>query len=61
MENDSAYVSLADFRKLEQKVNHIIQVHALDEELTKEEKDLIDEARKDIRKNKSEFVSVDSL
>lgn len=57
----SAYVSIEEFKKLEAKVNHILEVHALDGELTKEEKELVEEAKRDIKENKSNFVSLDEL
>jgi hypothetical protein len=55
------YVAMEEFRRLEQKVNHILEVHALDETLSKEEKELIKEAKKDIKKGRSAFVSVNEL
>lgn len=55
------YVSIEEFKKLEKKVNHILAVHALDEKLSKEEKKLVDEVKKDIKEDKSAFVSVDDL
>jgi len=58
---ESTYVSMEEFKKLEKKVNHIVEVHALDEELTKEEKILVDEAKKDIKEKKPVFVSVEDL
>ena len=58
---EGAYVSIEEFKKLEAKVNHILEVHSLDEELTKEEKALIKEAKKDIKENKKNFVSIEDL
>jgi hypothetical protein len=55
------YVAMEDFKKLEQKVNHILEVHALDETLSKDEKELVKEVKKDIKENKSAFISVDDI
>ncbi|MBD3210202.1 hypothetical protein GF318_02365 [Candidatus Micrarchaeota archaeon] len=57
----SAYVSVEEFKKLEAKVNHILEVHALDETLTEEEKELVKEAKKDVKEDKTNFVSLDEL
>lgn len=58
---ESQYVSIHEFKKLEAKVNHILDVHGLDEELTQEEKELVAEAKKDIKTKKANFVSVDEI
>jgi len=57
----SVYVSIEEFKKLEAKVNHILEVHALDEKLTDEEKALVEEAKRDIKTKKADFVSLDEL
>jgi len=54
------YVSVEEFKKLEAKVNRILEAHALDEKLTEEEKELVKEAKKDI-KEKKDFASVEDL
>ena len=61
MQNENIYVSVDDFKKLEKKVEHIIEFHSLDEELTTEEKKLVDEVKRDIKEKKSNFSSVDDL
>ena len=58
---ESAYVSVEEFKKLEAKVNRILDAHALDEELTKEEKELVAEAKKDIKGKRANFVSADEI
>lgn len=58
---EGAYVSVEEFKKLEAKVNRILDVHALDEELTKDEKGLIAEAKKDIKEKRANFVSLDEI
>ena len=58
---ESAYVSIEEFKKLEKKVNHIIEVHALDEELTKEERELVKKAKKDIKEKQKVFLSVEDI
>jgi hypothetical protein len=55
------YVAMEDFKKLEQKVNHILEVHALDETLSKNEKELVKEVKKEVKENKSAFISIDNL
>ena len=55
------YVAMEDFKKLEQKVNHILEVHAIDETLSKDEKELVKEVKKDLKENKSAFVSINNL
>lgn len=61
MGSENVYVSVDDFKKLEKKVNHIIEVHTLDEELSTEEKQLVDEVKKDITEKKPNFSSIDDL
>jgi hypothetical protein len=58
---ESAYVSIEEFKKLEDKVNRILEVHALDEKLTKEEKVLVDEVKRDVKEKKAVFVSVEDI
>lgn len=58
---ESAYVSIEEFKKLEDKVNRILEVHALDEKLTKEEKELVNEAKKDVKEKRTAFVSIDNI
>ena len=59
---ENAYVSIDDFKKLEQKVNELLAVHELDKLLTSEEKQLVREAKNDIKNNRKEnFISVDEL
>jgi len=53
----NACVSVEKFKRLEAKVNRILDVHALDEKLTRKEQGLVNEAKKDIKK-KSNFTSV---
>jgi len=56
------YVSVQDFKRLEEKVNRLLSIHELDSVLTGEEKQLVDEAREDIRNRKKEkFVNVNDL
>ncbi|MFH0884747.1 MAG: hypothetical protein V1861_03485 [Candidatus Micrarchaeota archaeon] len=57
---DRAYVSEEKFKMLEAKVNRILDVHALDEKLTRKEQERVNEAKKDIKK-KSNFTSVEGL
>jgi len=57
----SAYVSIEEFKKFEAKVNHILEVHALDEKLTDEEKALVEEAKREKKSKKTNFVSLDEL
>lgn len=58
---ESAYVSIEEFKKLEAKVNRILEAHALDENLTKEEMELVKEAKRDIKEKKANFASIDDL
>jgi hypothetical protein len=53
----NAYVSIEKFKRLEAKVNRILDAHALDEKLTRKEQALVNEVKKDIKK-KSNFTSV---
>jgi hypothetical protein len=57
----NAYVSIEEFKKLEAKINRILDAHALDDKLTRRELELVNEAKKDIKKNKSNFTSADGL
>lgn len=61
MGNGDAYVSVRDFKKLEEKVDLIMEVHASDRKLTKKEKSLVKEGKKDIRRKTGRFVSVEEL
>jgi len=61
MANGNAYVPMAEFRKLQKQVEHMVELHEADEGLSKEEKELLDKARKDLRKNKASFSLVDDL
>lgn len=56
MGNGSGNVSMHDFRRLEEKVNRIIELHSADAELSAKEKKLVREAKKDIRKKPSNFL-----
>ena len=58
---EGTYVSVEEFKKLKAKVNQILEVHAIDEDLSKEEKALVEEAKADIKKKKASFVSIDEL
>ncbi len=56
------YVSVQDFKKLEEKVNKLLLIHELDSILSKEEKQLLEEAKDDMKNKRNEkFVSVDEL
>lgn len=58
----NGYVSVTDFKKLEQKVNRLLVIHELDSMLTPEEKQLVSQAKTDINfKKKGVFVGVDGL
>jgi hypothetical protein len=57
---DMGYVSAEEFKKLEAKVNRILEAHSLDEKLTDEEKRLVKEAKKGIREKK-DFVAVEEI
>lgn len=56
----NAYVSIEEFKRLEAKINRILDAHALDEKLTRKERELVKAAKKGIKK-KSEFTSVEGL
>lgn len=56
MGNGSGNVSMHDFRKLEEKVNRIIESRSVDAELSEKERKLVREAKKDIKKKPSNFV-----
>ncbi len=56
------YVSIQEFKKLEEKVNKLLYVHELDHVLTCEEKKLVEEAERDIKVQKKEnFAKVEEL
>lgn len=56
------YVSIQDFKKLEEKVNKLLTIHEQDLVLTSEERQLIEEVKNDIKnKKKDNFVSVDTI
>lgn len=56
------YVSVQEFKKLEEKVNKLLSVHELDYLLTREEKELVEEAKDDVKnKRKEKFVSINEL
>jgi len=61
MGNGDAYVSVRDFKKLEQKVDLIMEAHASDRKLTKKEKSLVKEGKRDIKRKTSRFVSLENL
>ncbi|MCX6768628.1 MAG: hypothetical protein NTY83_02195 [Candidatus Micrarchaeota archaeon] len=61
MGNGDAYVSVRDFKKLEQKVDLIMEAHASDRKLTKKEKSLVKEGKKDIKRKTGRFVSLEDL
>lgn len=56
----NAYVSVKDFKKLERKVNSIIDIHTADSKLTKEEKKLAREAKRDLRLRKN-IIPIEEL
>ena len=61
MANEDAYVSKKEFKKLEKKVEYIIDMHKEDEELTAKEKEILKEAKKDAKGRKKAFTPVDEL
>ena len=57
----NAYVSAKDFKRLEKKVNAIFEAHSTDSKLTKEEKKLAREAKKDLKSKKKSFIPIEQL
>lgn len=57
-----SYVSIQDFKKLEEKVNKLLVVHELDSLLTAKEKLIMEETREDLKnKRKDKFIGIDQL
>ena len=61
MGSADAYVSKRDFKKLEERVAYLLEVHEADEKLTGKEKKRIKEVKKDIKTNKKIFCSLEEL
>ena len=62
MGNADAYASKKDLKKLEEKVERVLEMHELDDELTEAEEKLVREVEKDLRTNKKgAFISLDKL
>lgn len=62
MGSADAYASKKDLKKLEEKVERILEMHELDDELTEAEEKLVKEVENDLRKNKKgAFYSLDEL
>ena len=59
--NEDVYVSKKEFKKLEKKVEHMLEIHKGDDELTEDEKKLFLEAEADLKKKKPVFTPVDEL
>ena len=56
------FVSIDDFKKLENKVNKLLVIHEQDSVLTPAEKKLVAEAKSDLaNKRKEKFVSIDDI
>lgn len=57
-----ACVSINDFKRLEQKVNHLLVIHEMDSTLTAKERKLVQKAKMDIdSKKKGSFVPLSEL
>ncbi len=57
-----AFVTITDFRRLEEKVNLLLSIHEGDATLTFEEKQLLTEAKDDIQnKRKEKFIKIEDL
>lgn len=62
MGSADAYASKKDLKKLEEKVERVLEMHELDDELTEAEKKLVKEVENDLRTNKKgAFISLDEL
>ncbi len=57
---DMGYVSVKDFKKLEKKVDSMIAAHKPSSRLTKKERIMVREAKKDLTK-KQGFISLKEL
>ena len=61
MAKEDAYVSKKEFKKLEKKVEYILDIHKGDDVLTAKEKALLEDAKKDATGKKKAFTRVDEL